>query len=1388
MPLINQPRFREESVLPDQPLAPEKTIQEFATPEPKADFLGTIKSSLQTYNTVGELYTGFSTGAYAIGTGDIDLEYSPWDEIEGTVYQNYAKSFARAGNKTDEILIKNQIDKELDNEEILRQSGALGTVMSLGAGLLDPVNLVGGVIGGNIAGSAIGGGLLKGTATGALGFLLAERGSDAVSRLTRETYDPTLEETAVDIGVATLLGGVLGTAGAKYLQGAPKETIAKAEKDFANVEPKELTATGELVEPRKLTNTIGGTLSAAVTPELEKPFDYSIAKGSNIASDLPVKAVKSANLTPQTRLANSVSSTMRKIGTKLLRTGGTVYEGTVGSRGIALTQSAESIKGIITSDFSKASYDYNNHYLEFKKAHAKKPTNITEDQFRRETIRVIEGDPAINPALEKDPSIKAASDVLKKHLDNLAKQSIEQELLTQESFDKREGKYFPRQFDKQAVMADEQRFRDTVATELHKAVRQNDLDRLDKVSADIENIEEKFSTADEQLAQDSIVAQEKREAKTKERITERERKKTARETKRAEKSAKEAEKRAAQREKELKKREKAIEKEREQLAKDKKKAELEKAREEKEVAKAEKKEKLEEEKARKQLAKIEEQEKLQKKREARDLQRLKDKEDLQKKREEEAAKPKDKRKTVKQIMKERSEMLAERKEIEAERARIEKQKAEAEEKQAKAEAEKVRLREEEQQRINERAKRREEKKQRREENLRIKEEEERIKKEEARIKKEEAAIEKEILAEEKKIAQQEEKLIKEKEQEEDKLLEEKEKSRLAKEKTDEQLAEERTASRDGQKYDKLLEEQKELEKYINNPVTSDDRVMGAVDRLVDHIVNGPIQMPEVGKLAIAGPLKGRTLNIKSMVIEDFLIRDPIYILDRYSQKVGGLIGLKKALGQDILVGHDGGVHFKPEIEAKIKQEYNSVINETLSKVKSDFMDKLEKKNKELTPELTEKLNKQLKKKAVSLRNQMQRDINDTISLFELLTGSGNRYTTDPSSMYHTTLNSLKKINFLSKMGGVALSSFPDLSRLTSVYGLEKAVKGNKILFKNISSNLTKAEKAQIENFGQFADATLKNSLINIVDTNFTHGTTKFERSLNNLTKFFSKTTFIEMWNNQMTQTAAGLSMDSLTKVIKRFGRGGELTEKEWTNINNVYRLSKNDLTGMAKELEVHSGVSANGYEFPYYDNWGDRDLADKFRIAVKEEAQRTIVTKDIGNVPLWFNTPLGSLISQFRAFNFAMTMKGVIPALQGLDRAPVKGFMMAASLGALIVAAKDLAAGREMETDPVKLLVRGIDQSGYLGILADADGIANALALPSLTGYSYGRYNYADKNILGAFTPTGGTLEDLQTALSAIKTLSMDRRQIHAVRKLIPFQNLFYLRRAFDKIEEQAND
>ena len=211
--------------------------------------------------------------------------------------------------------------------------------------------------------------------------------------------------------------------------------------------------------------------------------------------------------------------------------------------------------------------------------------------------------------------------------------------------------------------------------------------------------------------------------------------------------------------------------------------------------------------------------------------------------------------------------------------------------------------------------------------------------------------------------------------------------------------------------------------------------------------------------------------------------------------------------------------------------------------------------------------------------------------------------------------------------------------------------------------------------------------------------------------------------------------------------------------------------------------------------WDDPGLATKWYQALKKESDRVVVVPG-QEKPLFMSRELGKTVMQFKSFMMSATQRVTIAGLQGQDAHFIQGAIFMVGMGAMTYVFKNKEAGREVDLSPQTLIIEGIDRSGMLGILMEANNMAEKISagnvgLRALFNVDNPASRYASRSSSEAFLgPTYGSLGDQVFRVVTGLTSGDDFRKsdLRNVRRLIPFQNLTGFRVGVDKIEESIGD
>lgn len=547
--------------------------------------------------------------------------------------------------------------------------------------------------------------------------------------------------------------------------------------------------------------------------------------------------------------------------------------------------------------------------------------------------------------------------------------------------------------------------------------------------------------------------------------------------------------------------------------------------------------------------------------------------------------------------------------------------------------------------------------------------------------------------------------------------------------------------------DLKIEREVESRTFFDTENNFDEYVESITDEIVRSLKGHDRIRPTYDvKIAERGPLKERVFNIPDDKVEKFLNNDTDQIAERYTRQLGTDVELQEKFGN-------------LNMEAQLKQ-----LDESYQEL-SDLAK---------TPKERTKLEKQRKS-----------DKEDLMAMLEIMRGTSSKYTADPSNLWVRTGRQLRILQYLSKLGGVTVSSFADVARPAMVHGFGRsfskgllpAIKGSK----GRKLSIIEAKKA-----GQVTERILAGRMATLAELAdpYAQGTA-FERFAQNLSNGFSKVTLMSQWNDFWKGTSSVITQDRMLGNIGDMVSGKALSKGE-TQYMAFLGIDKDIARQMSKEIKKF-GATEDGIRIANTQNWENDKLVRTFRAALNKDVDRTIVTKGLGDIPLFANSETGKLLLQFRSFALAAHQRILIAGLQQSDAAFASGLVFAVSAGMVTYAAKTLEKGQKLSDDPGKWIVEGIDRSGIIPIIMEANNMAEKVGIPGITKLAGAptASRYASRNMIGSFIgPTAGTVQDISTTTRAIMTGELSKSDVRAARRLMPYQNLIFFRNIMDIVED----
>tara|TARA_R110002126_G_scaffold3666_1_gene20902 strand:- start:2441 stop:5647 length:3207 start_codon:yes stop_codon:yes gene_type:complete len=516
------------------------------------------------------------------------------------------------------------------------------------------------------------------------------------------------------------------------------------------------------------------------------------------------------------------------------------------------------------------------------------------------------------------------------------------------------------------------------------------------------------------------------------------------------------------------------------------------------------------------------------------------------------------------------------------------------------------------------------------------------------------------------------------------------------------------------------------------------------------------------------------LNAEDEVIlaEKGFVETDMFILQRlYFNAVAPDIELTKVFGDPMMSGY--------------KWSNNTGLKQGLKQIKEEYDVKITKA----------KGNK--KKKLLKERDEVLDDLEAARDLIRGTYGLPD----DPQRAFSRGVRTAKLYNSMTMLTGF-MAAVPDVARILMTSGINRGFRNSWDLFTNaMSTEIIKLSKQQAYLSGEALDMVLGSRAMSMYDLENSFGVfNKFEKGASSMANvYFTYVNAMNPWNTMMKSWASAVNG---TRIIEESGKwiNGTITKMQKAKLLNA-GIDESSARKIYQQYQKHGlGESANKADWKYTkiantELWDDAEkvTADIFHNALGKDINITIVTPGKGDVPLWFNTEMGGVVVQFKKFAMAATQRMLLRGMQERDLSFLSGSLMLMGAGAMVDAIRTQAFDRSYSKKPFgEKLINAFDRSGLGGIYSDINNVVermgnNKIGLRPLVGAGKPYSSYTTKNVMSGF----GLLGPSSSQFANITDIMFDwgkgthnHYTAKNVRRLIPFQNVWYLDSLFDNVEK----
>lgn len=497
----------------------------------------------------------------------------------------------------------------------------------------------------------------------------------------------------------------------------------------------------------------------------------------------------------------------------------------------------------------------------------------------------------------------------------------------------------------------------------------------------------------------------------------------------------------------------------------------------------------------------------------------------------------------------------------------------------------------------------------------------------------------------------------------------------------------------------------------------------------------------------AGPLHARVLDLPDEAIERFLVQDPTKVASAYVRELAPQVEITRKLGDKDLHG----------AIQRIRDEYD--VLRARAQV-----------------ELGEASSKRLDQ----LSTQERDTIEALVRIRERLYGRAGMLGPDSSQGQRTAVELLRGWRNLvgsARLGATAITGgTQDLARVVAQYGFLPTI--SRLAKLATSPAFRQLSKANARRLGAATEVALARRVQIASDGAITEGWTE---ALANLTFRASGLNHVtDLWRT----LSATLIEDRILLAAADVASGRPLTGAVRTHLASL-GLDEGTLRAVAEQAS-RFGSKAEGVRLSGSMRWTDSAVAEVYDAAIVKEARTVVMQPGAADRVWWADSELGRTLGQLKAFSLAAparlisTPAQMIGQRRYLDAARFVGTMLTG--GYLVHVLRQLVAGREPVTDPRAAVGEAFVESGLGGLLPDL--LSPFARRFGILGESA---RFSDRNVTSAFGgPAVGTFVDTYDVLMNRTRNGLSAADLQAVRRLLPLQNLWWMRRAINALEGEA--
>lgn len=435
-------------------------------------------------------------------------------------------------------------------------------------------------------------------------------------------------------------------------------------------------------------------------------------------------------------------------------------------------------------------------------------------------------------------------------------------------------------------------------------------------------------------------------------------------------------------------------------------------------------------------------------------------------------------------------------------------------------------------------------------------------------------------------------------------------------------------------------------------------------------------------------------------------------------------------------------------------------------------------------------------KRIRLKDQYDAAVADLAAIRDRVRGTyGN--TTDPRMRFWGRMASnAMKYSQLTDMGGVIMSSVPDLAGAIFHYGFANAFRHQvapllSLLGSSEAKALAKSSKAELRAMGIGVETVLQSRNAAISDV--LHMPTpagRFERALDWASNKFFILNMLSPWTDAGQRIAGTTAMEQFGRAVSA-SVDGRATRAQLRKLAEA-GIDPTMADRIWRQLNTEEGSTVvDGVRLSNTGAWTDYEARDAWEGAIARDVDMMVMSPGQEKSLLPSRNMAAALLLQYKTFVMAATERILFRGMQARDAQTLQGLVALVGLGMVGEFAYCMTTGRDLPQTNGDWVKAGLSRSGALGWIEEGNAVMSKWTGGTTDMYrAVGANNpgsrYQSREKLGVLLgPTANKIEGILRAGSDALNRTWGPADTRRLRRLVAGQNLFYVRRMFDQIGEE---